>query len=277
MTDDDRAPNVVAIDEHSGLDDPRLADYRQLADPASGARHADGGWLICEGLVALGKLAASDHVIRSVLCEPKHRDRVVEQLGDREVTVFVAAPDVLRGVVGFRFHRGVVASADRLSLPSVAALVTTVAAAPTGRLLVAEGLNDPENLGLIARTARAFGVDGVVIDPRCIDPYYRRTIRVSMGEILRLPTARSVDWPSDLDVIHAAGFETWAMTPQGDVDLAACAPPSHLAIVVGAEGPGLDRATIERATRRVRIPIDPAVDSINVGHASAIALSATTR
>jgi tRNA G18 (ribose-2'-O)-methylase SpoU len=145
------------------------------------------------------------------------------------------------------------------------------------RLVVLEGLNDPENLGLVARTARAFGTAGLILDPTCIDPYYRRTVRVSMGEVLLLPVARAERWPDVLDLLHGHGFETWALTPRGDVSLWDAVVPERVALLLGAEGPGLTDAAIAAARRRVAIPIDPAVDSINVGHAAAVALAAVAR
>ena len=139
-----------------------------------------------------------------------------------------------------------------------------------------EGLNDPENLGLIARSARAFGVDALLLDPTCIDPYYRRTVRVSMGEVLLLDVARCAAWPAGIDLLHDAEFETWAMTPDGDAtsiwDLAV---PVRLAIVLGAEGPGLDAARCNGPQGRYASRSAFDVDSLNVGHAAAIAFAVT--
>ena len=129
--------------------------------------------------------------------------------------VYVAERDVIAGVVGFDLHRGVVAAASRRPSPPLDAV-----AAGCTRLAVLEGLNDAENLGAIARAARALGIDALVIDPTCTDPYSRRSIRVSMGEILMLPVVR-VDaggWPDVFDLLRSAGFETWAMTPAADAD-----------------------------------------------------------
>ena len=192
-----------------------------------------------------------------------------------DVPVFVADRAVMQGIVGFNLHRGVLASAFRKPMPTVAELAATAT-----RIAVLEALNDNENVGAISRAARAFGIDGIVISPTCTDPYYRRTVRVSMGEVLHMPIARASadDWPGALDTLHEAGFETWAMTPADNaVDLWATAIPERLAIVLGAEGPGLERSTLQRATRRVRIPISPDVDSLNVGHAAAITFAATSR
>jgi tRNA G18 (ribose-2'-O)-methylase SpoU len=119
-----------------------------------------------------------------------------------------------------------------------------------------------------------------VLSPNCTDPYYRRTVRVSMGEVLHMPTAQvpAGEWPHALDTLHDFGFETWAMTPAADaVDLWAVPIPERLAVVFGAEGPGLDAATMQRTTRRVRIPIASNVDSLNVGHAAAITFAAINR
>ena len=149
--------------------------------------------------------------MRSILVTPKHRDRVAALTGAAGVPILVADEDVVARTVGFHFHRGVVASAERLPLPCVADVV-----ARSDRLAVLEGLNDPENLGLIARSARAFGFDGLLLDPTCIDPYYRRTVRVSMGEVLLLDVARFDEWPAGIEALHGAGFETWALTPSAD-------------------------------------------------------------
>jgi tRNA G18 (ribose-2'-O)-methylase SpoU len=166
-------------------------------------------------------------------------------------------------------------SARRRPLVSVERLAAT-----SSRLIVLEALNDDENVGAIARAARAFDVDGLVLSPTCTDPYHRRTVRVSMGEILHVRVARvtPAEWPAALDVFHAAGFESWALTPAGDAtDLWAADPPARLALLLGAEGPGLTQGAMQIASRRVRIPISAAVDSLNVGHAAAIALAAISR
>jgi tRNA G18 (ribose-2'-O)-methylase SpoU len=253
----------------SHADDPRLADYADLADPAARRRRERNELFVAEGALAVARLLESPHRVRSILVTPKHRDRVAALPGAAGVPLLVADEEVVARTVGFHFHRGVVAAAERLPLPSVADVVTRAQ-----RLAVLEGLNDPENLGLIARSARAFGLDGLLLDPTCIDPYYRRTVRVSMGEVLLLDVGRIDAWPAGLGELHAAGFETWALTPAGDAasiwDLDV---PQRLAFVLGAEGPGLSAAAMAAAIRRVRIPISGEVDSLNVGHAAAVAFA----
>ena len=187
--------------------------------------------------------------------------------------ILVADDDVVARTVGFDFHRGVIASAQRRPLPAVADVVSG-----TQRIAVLEGLNDPENLGLIARSARAFGVEALILDPTCIDPYYRRTVRVSMGEVLLLDVARADDWPADIDAaprrrVRDLGDDTRRRCHEHLGDRV----PERLAIVLGAEGPGLQAETQRRPSRRVRIPISADVDSVNVGHAAAIAFAITAR
>lgn len=256
--------------------DPRLADYHLRDATAARRTRAADTFFVLEGPVAIRQALASQHRLRSVLLLAGRVDRFDREIGPLlpdAVPVYVVERDVLAGTVGFDLHRGILASAERRPSPSVADV-----ARASRRIGVLEGLNDAENVGVIARAARALRVDALVLDPSCTDPYARRPVRVSMGEILRLRVARAERWPDDLDVLHAHGFETWALTPAGDAaDLWSLPSPPRLALVLGAEGPGLDPRTIRRVTRTVRIPIDPDVDSLNVGHAAAIAFAATGR
>ena len=254
-------------------DDPRLDDYRRLNEQAYRRRHEGDRIFVAEGYLAIDRVIDSGHRLRSVLLQPSRVERFAHHLRAlHEVPVLVADAEVIAAVVGFDLHRGVVAIAERRPLHPVAGIAATAR-----RVAVLEGLNDPENVGVIARSARALGIDALVLDPTCTDPYARRTVRVSLGEVLHLPVARAERWPDDLDRLTAAGFETWAMTPIGDDDVWTLAPPDRLAILLGAEGPGLTPATLARATRRVAIPIAEEVDSLNVGHAAAIAFAATGR
>jgi tRNA G18 (ribose-2'-O)-methylase SpoU len=261
---------VIRIDDAG---DRRLADYVELSDPAARRRRERDELFVAEGVTAIERLLASDHDVRSVLLTPKAHARLAGALAGLDAPVYVAAPAVLHATVGFSLHRGAVAAADRRPLPELAEVLR-----PARRVVVLEGLNDPENLGAVARSARALGIDAAVLDPTCIDPYYRRTVRVSMGEILFLPTARAAHWPSDLEQVRAAGFELWALSPDADgEDLWSLAVPDRVAVLLGAEGPGLSPAALAAADRRVRIPIRAGVDSLNVGHAAAVTFAALDR
>jgi len=257
--------------------DQRLDDYRSLNDQAFRRRYEADQCFIVEGYVAIDRLIESGHTVRSVLLAPSRQERFgvnAALLAADDVPVYVADRSVIADVVGFDLHRGVIACADRRPHPSIDELVVGAR-----RVAVLEGLNDAENLGAIARAAKAFGIDGLIVDPTCTDPYSRRTVRVSMGEVLTLPIARAEpeQWSDLGERLSTAGFEVWAMTPAGEDDLWAVAVPDHLAVCLGAEGPGLSRTMLAGASRRVRIPISPTVDSLNVAQAAAVTFAATTR
>lgn len=266
---------TVAVDEAA---DVRLDDYRSLNDQAFRRRYEADDIFIAEGYVAIERLVESGHTVRSVLLAPSRLERFASTaalLDARGVPVFVADRDVIADVVGFDLHRGVVACALRRPSPTIDELL-----AGARRLAVLEGLNDNENLGAIARAAKAFGLDGLLLDPTCTDPYSRRTVRVSMGEVLTLPIARATaeTWPQVVAHLGDRGFDVWAMTPDPAADnLWELAVPERVAVLLGAEGPGLTRRALAAAGRRVRIPISPGVDSLNVGHAAAVTFAALTR
>ncbi len=265
----------MVIERVDDASDARLADYRSLRDAAERRRIEGDEFFIAEGPVAIERLLVSGHRVRSVLVSERKYDRMANLLDPLDAAVYVVDRAVLHQIVGFDLHRGAIAAADRRPLTTIDQL-----AAATRRLAVLEGLNDPENLGAIARSARALGVDGLVLDPTCIDPYTRRTVRVSMGEILFLPTCRvgARDWPDAIGALHAAGFETWAMTPHADAtDVWELDVPEQLAVMLGAEGPGLSRPTVRTATRAVRLPVHDGVDSLNVAAAAAVVFAITDR
>jgi tRNA G18 (ribose-2'-O)-methylase SpoU len=266
-----RVPDRIA-----DLDDPRLDDYRQLKDAAA-RRLIEGDELfVAEGPVAIDRMIASGHRLRSALVLDRKYERLAPMLAVVDAPVYVVDENLLHSIVGFDLHRGAIAAGDRRPSSTLTEL-----AGSTRRLAVLEGLNDPENLGAIARSARALGIEGLVLDPTCIDPYTRRTVRVSMGEVLFLRWCRvaASEWPSAVMAELAdAGFETWAMTPGAESeDIWRVAVPERLAIALGAEGPGLSPAALRQATRRVRLPIDPDVDSLNVGAAAAVAFAVIDR
>lgn len=265
----------IAIDDP---DDPRVEDFVALTDVAGRRRRESDEYFVAEGLISIERLLESGHRVRALLLTSSKFERLAPRLAGLDAPVYVASKSVMAATVGFALHRGAVASADRRPLLSLDAALDGAT-----RIAVLEGLNDPENLGVIARSARAFGVETLILDPTCMDPYYRRTVRVSMGEILFLRVARADPWPDALDVLHDLGIETWALTPGSTDDVAPPEDiwqvplPERLALVLGAEGPGLESSTMRRTTRRVRIPIAPEVDSLNVGAAAAVSFAVTAR
>lgn len=257
-------PETLTVDD---ADDPRLADYVDLTDADLRRR---GEAFIVEGALSLAALADSDYRARSVLVTPPQADRhgdLVRRLG---APVYVASQQVMNRVTGFNIHRGVLAAATR---PPAHDAVDVVAAART--LVVAEGLNDQENMGALFRNARALGAGGVLLSPTCCDPLYRRCVRVSLGHVLHVPFAPVQDWPGTLSRLAAAGWTVVALTPDAEArrpEQVRVSPDDRIAVLVGAEGPGLSAAARAAATVEVRIPMAPGVDSLNVATAMAIAL-----
>jgi len=250
---------VIGIDD---LSDQRLTDDRGLRE----RRKESDEFFIVEGVTAIERLLTSPYPVRSVLLTPATHARLAPRLGS--ITTYVVSAEAMSSVAGVNLHRGAVASAARVASPLLDEVLATAQ-----RLVMLEGINDHENLGAIARTARGLGADALLLDPTCADPLYRRSVRVSMGELLHLPIVRCECWSDALDRVSDAGFEIWALTPAPDAtDIFTMTTPQRWAVVVGAEGPGLRAETLARCTR-VRIPMRNGVDSLNVGHAVAISLA----
>ncbi len=259
--------SVIPVDDR---DDPRLVEVSGLNDAqARAVTEAEHGCFVVEGLLVLEAVVLdSPYRLRSVLVSESKLARVLHVLGDTDVDVFVGTPALLESVTGFPIHRGIIASAARIPLPSVEEVVCDAR-----RVVVVEGLNDHENMGAMFRNAAAFGVGGILLDPTAADPMYRRSVRVSMGHLLHVPWTRTRPLPQGLAPLHDAGFTTVALTPAGETSIDELAPTDRLAWIVGAEGPGLDDATMAAADIRARIPIAATVDSLNVATAAAIAFS----
>jgi len=250
--------------------DERVADYIGLRDPHHRRRLEGNEFFIAEGVSVIERLIASPYQLRSVLVTPRRYERLEPLLRTTNCPVYIAERDILAQVAGFDLHRGAVAAADRMTQHSLEHILAT-----SRMIAVLEGLTDSENLGAIARSARALGVEALVLDPSCADPFYRRSVRVSMGEILFLPVVRSTSWSNDLGRIVASGFRLLGLTPSPfatSIHEIARRPDDRLALLLGTEGAGLTAGALAHA-EPVRIPIRGDVDSLNVGHAAAIAFA----
>lgn len=199
---------------------------------------------------------------------PEWLDRMADLIACVSAPVYAAPYEVLRALTGFHVHRGALASFHRRPLPSLPEV-----AASARRLVVLEDIVSHTNLGAVFRCAAALGMDGVVLSPSCADPLYRRSVRVSMGEVFAIPYARAASWPGGLDELRSVGFTLAAMTPADDaVDVgeAGFALDEKVAVLLGSEGPGLSADALGRCDRRLRIPMAGGVDSLNVAAAAAI-------
>ncbi len=227
------------------------------------------GCFIVEGRIALERLAAHGRFgLESVLVAEGKVETVAGLAGD--TPVYSASQPVMDAVAGFHIHRGVLALARRGAPIEATALLRDASL-----VIVLVGLSNHDNVGACFRNAAAFGADAVLLDASSCDPLYRKAIRVSSGACLSLPFAQGGTGQDILDALGTAGFETWGLSPRGEEELFDIAPPKRVALVLGAEGPGLPEALLKR-TRQVRIPMktsDAALDSLNVATAGAIALA----
>jgi tRNA G18 (ribose-2'-O)-methylase SpoU len=250
--------------------DRRLDDYRDLsAADRRPDRPGGRGLVIAEGVLVVRRLLDSPYPVRSLLGVARRFDELGADLDRLDVPAYVTDADTMAEVVGFHLNRGVLAVADRAARPDPAELLRTARV-----VTVLEGVNDHENLGALFRNAAALGVDAVLLGPRCADPLYRRSVRVSMGHVLRVPfTELPGPWPGSLDLLRAAGLRIVALTPAPDARPIGSAglAGQRVALLLGAEGPGLTPDALAAADLRVRIPMASGADSLNVATAAAVA------
>lgn len=258
----------------SDPEDERIADYRALTDVELRTRwEPPHGLFIAEGELVVRRALRAGYRPRSYLLDFKR----VDQLADLpDAPIYAASQEVLEQVTGFHVHRGVLGSFHRRPLPTAAAVL-----ADSERVIVCEDVNNHTNLGAVFRGAAGLGMDGVLLSPTCPDPLYRRSVRVSMGEVFAVPYAVLDPWPQALSEVRDAGFTVIALTP-GERDVV---PLQRLdavqrrrpALLVGAEGAGLSEGARAAADLRVAIPMRRGVDSLNVAAATAVACWELTR
>jgi len=257
--------------------DPRLDDIRDLkhSDTKKGLVYGEGP-LVCERLVA------SRFPMRAVFGFGGRLATFLESHGEelarRDVPVYEITRQIMGQVAGYDMHRGLLASADK---PAPLAVEEVIEGART--MVVLEGVGDHENIGAIFRNAAGMSVDGVLFGASCADPLYRRSVRVSMGHVLRTPFAHldgtPTTWQCSLAQLQDAGFHVVALTPAHDaVELkdAVCDPNTgeqyeKLAFLVGGEGPGLTEHAMRASDVRAQIPMAPGTDSLNIATSAAIA------
>jgi tRNA G18 (ribose-2'-O)-methylase SpoU len=254
--------------------DERLADYVRLRE--STLRHsleAANGLFIAEGSKVIRRSIEAGYRPRSFLLAERWLAELTDLLDAYpDVPVYVVSPEVAEAVTGFHVHRGALASLHRVQRHSVEEIL-----AGARRVVVTEDIVDHANVGAIARSAAGLGWDGLLLSPRCADPLYRRSVKVSMGAVLTLPWARLSDWAGTIDLLHQHRFTVAALTLRDDaINLADFAgrmagTSQRLAILLGTEGHGLSRQWSEQADVAVRIPMQPGIDSLNVAAAAAVA------
>jgi tRNA G18 (ribose-2'-O)-methylase SpoU len=257
----------------TSADDDRLRDYVRLTDVALRRRtEPERGLYIAESEKVIRRALSAGHRPRSYLMAERWLTDLADLVAQAEadgVPVFVGEHEVIEQLTGFHLHRGALASMQRPELPRVADLL-----AEARRVLVLEDIVDHTNVGAVFRSAAALGVDAVLITPRCADPLYRRSIRVSMGTVFQVPWTRMDPWPGGIADLQRIGFTVATLALADDaisLDQLAADPPERLALVLGTEGDGLSHHTLAAADLTVTIPMAGGVDSLNVAAAGAVA------
>lgn len=268
--------DVVRIDDPA---DDRLADYLRLTDVALRSKHEPAkGLYIAESSTVIRRALAAGHAPRSFLMAEKWLAGMSDAV-PAGVPVYVADEEVLQAITGFHLHRGALAAMHRPPLVPVHELLAAARdGAGARRVAVLEDIVDHTNVGAIFRSAAALGVDAVLVSPRCSDPLYRRSVRVSMGTVFQVPWTRLESWPGGLHALQEDGFTVAALALSEDavsLDDLVADPPDRLALVLGTEGHGLSRGAVAAADVVVKIPMAGGVDSLNVAAASAVAFWAT--
>ncbi|MDH2456264.1 RNA methyltransferase [Corynebacterium bovis] len=273
--------------------DPRVDDVRDLNSSDSRPDLPGGkGLVVAEGKLVVPRLLESRFPVRCVVgfrSRLEELDAALPGFSDT-VPTYEVTRATLAAVAGFDMHRGLVAAADRVPEPDVDAVLDDLPEECT--VAVLEGVGDHENIGSLFRNAAGLGVAAVIFGAGCADPLYRRVVRVSMGHVLRVPFAhlggRPTTWQRGLDRLRERGFTVLAMTPDGDRTLddavrdateaaRAAGRPRRIAVMVGAEGPGLTEHAMRAADVRATIPMAPGTDSLNVATAAAVGFYAAAR
>ena len=261
----------VVVCDIDDPDDARLDNFRDLnsidrrPDLPSGK-----GLVIAEGVLVVQRMLASPFTPLAFLGTDRRLAELKPDLAGNAAPYYRVSAELMAQAIGFHLNRGVLAAARRAPERSVADVIDGART-----VVVLEGVNDHENLGSIFRNAAGLDVDAVVFGSGCADPLYRRAVRVSMGHALLVPFAHAPDWPNDLKALQQNGFRLLAMTPDsGSTALPAAMATvreERVAILVGAEGPGLSYAAMKASDLRVRIPMSRGTDSLNVATAAALA------
>lgn len=263
--------HVLPVDD---LDDPRLAPFLRLTDVALRTKlEPELGVFLAESEKVIRRAVAAGYPLRSVLSSARWAEPLADVLDPLDVPVYLADDEQLAALTGFAVHRGALACMGRRPLPDV-----DVVLRDARTVVVLEDIVDHTNVGAIFRSVAGLGADAVLVTPRCADPLYRRSVRVSMGTVLQVPWTR-VPWPDGLQTLRRHGFSVAALALADDaVPLPALAAdrPDRLALLLGTEGDGLRPASVSAADVVTVIPMGHGVDSLNVAAAAAVALYAVT-
>ncbi len=261
--------NVIQVTD---LDDPRLADYRDIRDRGLIGPDGTPGLFIGEQPLVVKRMLTMPGVTKSVLVLNTWADRIAP-FASADVPVYVTPMELMTNVAGFEVHRGVLAAGYRSKIER-SNLDDILRRDGPVTILLCQDIANIDNIGLLFRNAAAFGVDGVLLSPKCHDPLYRKSLRVAIGHTLSMPFARCDDWLGELERLK----RDWNLTliaaanDQRAAELDSVQRPERIGLVVGSEFDGLPAATLDQCDFVVKVPMADGVDSLNVAVAAAVCL-----
>lgn len=270
----ERAERVYAIESVMALaqaPEQALRYYTQLTDvKLRSAMEPQWGIYIAESSKVIRRALSAGHQPVSFLMSEKWADDLADVLrAHPDTPAYVGSEELLEQVTGFHLHRGALAAMARPAPQPLEQLLRGAS-----RVAILEDIVDHTNVGAIFRSAAALNVDAVLVTPRCADPLYRRSIRVSMGTVFQVPWARLESWPDNLQTLHELGFKSAALALKEDsltLEELSARRDEKLALILGTEGHGLSFRTLAACDDTVMIPMSHGVDSLNVAAASAVA------
>jgi len=261
-------PTPMAMADIDSLDDPRLDLFRNLKD---GELSAKGNRFIVEGHFVVQRVLTSTFAVESVMIARRKLEEMRPYL--REGTEVYVVPDSLvKRIVGFEFHTGVMAIALRQTEKPLDEFLQSLT--PRSTYMILPETTSLQNMGALIRVAAAFGVDGILVGGQSVDPFYRLPIRVSMGNCFRIPIRRSPDLASDLAQMRAHWKVEMLATVLSDsaLSLSECQRNGPVGLLFGGEGYGLSKPWLEQADRQITIPMSRGTDSLNVAVSAGIFL-----
>ena len=258
----------------NNADDPRIAAFRLIRERDLVGR---GGRFIAEGKVVLRVLLAQMPQQLEALLVLENRMQGLEDVLARlpsGIPVYAATANVMDAIAGFHVHRGILGVARRRN--DIPVLEFLAQPPPDALIVVLSGISNHDNMGAIFRNAAVFEADAVILDGQCCDPFYRKSIRVSVGAVLQVPIFQASGLSGLCADLTAAGFQLGALSPKGQVSIERFAKTGRRALILGAEGGGLPEGILH-AVPSFKIPMSGAFDSLNVATASGIALYHASR
>lgn len=260
--------SLIRVQPIGSFEDPRLNPYRTMRDQDG---HLGNGVFVAEGEKVVRRLLQSPHPVISVLLPTERVGRFDEWIAARPeeaIDVFVAPKEVLNQLTGYHLYQGVLALGG---VPAPSPLEHLLALPRPHLFAAMDSLASAENVGLVLRNAAALGVQALILDGNCSHPYLRRSVRICMGTVFKMPYFRGSDLPTTLAQLRSHGIQCLAAHPHTDeIQLPDADLTRDTCIVLGSEGNGLRPEVLAACDGRVVVPMQQGVDSLNVGNAAAV-------